>query len=161
MSWKEASLIAVLAFAACSGGGASGGLPPMAPQFAPPVASQGSAAQIAPHSTPQRSSHMRASSASAASISLTGTVVGQISGGFTLYSKGCGNVHVMTSSRPPVGSTVKVTGTGSCASSIDASSVNSSSGGGSGPNHVLTEDYLGKPYGTTSISWSSAAPHVT
>jgi hypothetical protein len=71
------------------------------------------------------------------------------------------------------GSQVKVTGLGSAATSVLAQSIVISAPSpspGASPTatpapisstHVLTEDYLGAPYGTTSITWSSAAPYLS
>ncbi len=106
------ALILVLSssVAACSGV-SSGSIPP-------PTATartQTSAATVQPDS---------------ASITRAGTIEAMISGGFTLSSSGCGYVHVFLSSStqmsgpsPAVHETASVTGTGSCATSINASSV--------------------------------------
>lgn len=99
-------------------------------------------------------------------IALTGSIASTYAGGFTLSSSGCGNVHVATNSSTSItgttspGTKVNVKGTGSCATSIVATAVTPIAGAIS-TKHVLTEDYLGSPFGTSSVSWSAAAPYLT
>lgn len=106
-------------------------------------------------------------------LTVTGSVVGLFSGGFTLKTtSGCsggGDLHIYTSSstsysgsKPTTGMTAKVYGQGSC-TALAAATVTTDSGGASSsiPTHLLTADYLGKPSGTTAISWSSAAPYLS
>lgn len=55
---------------------------------------------------------------------------------------------------------------GSCSTSITAASIALAAAPSATPlpiaqKHLLTADYLGSPYGTNSISWSSAAPYLT
>lgn len=66
------------------------------------------------------------------------------------------------------GATVKVTGTGSMSSILAQSIVVTTptpaptpTPGPIAQKHLLTADYLGAPYGTTSIAWSQAAPYLT
>ena len=68
--------------------------------------------------------------ASAPSIQLSGSIAATYSGGFTLVNSSCGHIHVavekstkLSGPAPAVGKTAKVVGTGSCATSITASSV--------------------------------------
>ena len=69
-----------------------------------------------------------------------------------------------------VGASVKITGLGARNEAILAESivVTAPSNGSPTPTpgpilqkHLLTADYLGAPYGTTSIAWSAAAPYLT
>ncbi|HTU80823.1 MAG TPA: hypothetical protein VMF61_01760 [Candidatus Acidoferrales bacterium] len=105
--------------------------------------------------------------ASATPVTLKGTITAVYAGGFTLDSSGCGNVHVGTSASTTlsgpalaVNRTASVSGNGSCDSAV-AKSVSTSGSSGSSQTHVLTEDYLGKPNGSTSVSWSQAAQYLT
>ena len=68
------------------------------------------------------------------------------------------------------GSVVKVTGVGSRSEALLAQSIVVSRSTAVNPTptpgpisqkHLLTADYLGTPYGTTSIAWSQAAPYLT
>ncbi len=105
-------------------------------------------------------------------LTVTGPVVGLFSDGFTIQTtSGCpggGRLHIYThpdttysGPHPRVGTTTKVYGQGSC-TALSAITVTTGSGtSGTAQRHLLTADYLGKPYGTTSISWSSAAPYLT
>jgi hypothetical protein len=63
-----------------------------------------------------------------------------------------------------VGVYSKAYGKGSCTSAVAAITVTTeatSTTSSSVPRHVLTADYLGYPYGSTSVAWSSAAPYLT
>ena len=161
MRFKNKNTLTLLVACALAACGRSGG------SLVPPV--QGDAvAAPAPIAVGQGTRVEHAASTTSAPVSLTGTVQGVYSGGFTLYASGCGNVHVATtsstqmSSTPSKGQQVAVKGSGSCSTSVVASVVTTGGGGsGSATAHLLTEDYLGKPYGTTSISWSQAAPYLS
>lgn len=66
------------------------------------------------------------------------------------------------------GASVKVTGTGTMSSILAQSIVVTTptpaptpTPGPIAQKHLLTADYLGAPYGTTSIAWSEAAPYLT
>jgi hypothetical protein len=101
---------------------------------------------------------------SAPSISLTGPVVGKITGGFTISSANCGYEHVYVTAStkgaiPAVGQTASVTGNGACTTYVTAVSIVTQAA--YVPHHVLTADYLGAPWGTSSVSFSSAAAHLT
>lgn len=108
-------------------------------------------------------------SAVPSSMSLSGTVANIYAdgSGFTMNSSSCGSIHVYKTSSTSgnvssVGQQTSVNGSGSCLTYIAASSIGSgSSGTTSVPKHVLTSDFLGKPWGTTSVAWSSAAPYLT
>lgn len=105
-------------------------------------------------------------------LTVNGTIVGLFSGGFTLDtgSSECYKLHVYLESYTTssggsiaVNQPAKVYGQGSC-TAIAANTI-TIGGGTSGTNgvqtHLLTADYLGRPYGATSISWSSAAPYLS
>lgn len=108
-------------------------------------------------------------SAAASSMSLSGSIASVYPGGsgFTMNSSSCGSIHVFrtpstSGSVGSAGQRTSVNGSGNCLTYIAASAIGSGSSGTSGvPKHVLTSDFLGKPWGTTSIAWSSAAPYLT
>ena len=115
------------------------------------------------------SSSMTASSviiSAAQAITVSGPVSAKFTDGFTIDSRSCGYLHVYVSSStggsiPAVGANATVQGKGACTTYVTASSVSSTSAAPSSMRHVLTADYLGAPYGTTSIAWSAAAPYLT
>lgn len=100
----------------------------------------------------------------AGQLTVSGTVTAFIKGGFTIDTTSSGYLHIFTNSstvvsgKIAVGQKVTVTGVGSVSTSVTASSVSAS--GSYGPTHVITADYLGTPWGTSSIAWSSAAPYL-
>lgn len=164
MRLTKTALAAVLAACAtaCSGGGNNAFTPPSAEQQVLPTAGT----QFAP----------------AATASTLPTVTGVINyvttGHFTFQvTSGCfsdhGNLNVYTTSSttfsggsPKVGLTATVAvSSGSCTTKLFAQTV-TLTGGTSGTSstaqkHLLTADYLGSPYGTTKISWSTAASHLS
>ncbi|MBV8148642.1 MAG: hypothetical protein JO092_06100 [Candidatus Eremiobacteraeota bacterium] len=103
-------------------------------------------------------------------ITVQGPIVNVFQQGFTIQTgsscPGGGKLHVYTNSstvltgaRPAVGEDATASGPGSCSSSVQASAV-TTSGSVHAQTHLLTADYLGAPYGTSSISWASAAPYL-
>lgn len=117
-----------------------------------------------------------------ASITLSGTALGGPSYGFNLNpsatsSSGYSSVPIVMNSTTVVGggtlatgAAVKVVGTGSQKTGIVAQEVVVSqrtlahptpTPGPISQTHLLSADYLGAPYGTTSIAWSAAAPYLT
>jgi len=139
-----------LCVVSCSGGANSGSITPPTAAVQP----QTSAATVQPDS---------------ATVAYTGTITGMISGGFTLSSSGCGNFHVYVSSstsmsgpKPAVHDTASVTGTGSCATSIKASSVKVSGSTGSSGTVVsggCTLFPAGDPTYNRNISTASIDPN--
>jgi hypothetical protein len=105
------------------------------------------------------------------SMNLSGTVDSVFTGGFTIDKTTCGSLHVFVTSStsgstPSAGHTATVGGTGSCSTYLLASSINGATSGGGGsdpsvPNHVLTSDYLGAPWGTTRVAYSTAAKYLS
>ncbi len=111
--------------------------------------------------------------------SVYGYIRSMSSGHFTIsVNSGCGadhgylNIYPTTSTTytnglPKLYNYVEVVGaTGSCSTSITAASVAIAAAPSATPppiaqKHVLTADYLGSPFGTNSISWSSAAKYLT
>jgi hypothetical protein len=121
------------------------------------------------------------SPAAPTSVTLTGTASSSTAYGF-LANAGSSylsvpvvmnKVTIVAGSSLVAGATIKVTGTGSLGNAVLASSIVVSTPspppgtiatptpGPISQKHVLTYDVLGTPYGTTSISWSSAAPYLT
>ena len=121
------------------------------------------------------------SSSAPASITLSGTAVAATSYGFTLSpsatsSSGYSSVPIVMNSSTivgggtlSVGATVKVVGTGSQRTGIVAQQIVVSqrtlahptpTPGPISQTHVMTADYLGAPYGTTSVSPSKAKPYL-
>jgi hypothetical protein len=105
-------------------------------------------------------------------VTVQGQIVALIAKGFVIQTgsscPGGGKLNVFTSSStvrngpgPAVGLNASASGQGSCTSAIAASTVTTSAPKSSAQAHVLTADYLGAPNGTSSISWSSAAPYLT
>jgi hypothetical protein len=159
------AVLLTVGITSCSGGGGN-----LMPQTTP----QTTAGQ--PPSTSQQLSGKSASSMSpntaSTYLTVTGSVVGFFSGGFTIKTtSGCsggGDLHIYIQSnttyygsKPTVGVATKVYGQGSCTALAAITVTTSTAGTYSVPKHVLTADYLGKPYGTTSIAYSSAAPYLT
>lgn len=109
----------------------------------------------------------RVTTSAAPPLTLSGTVAGKITDGFTIDSVSCGYLHVYvtssTGSIPAVGAKVTVRGNGACSTYATASSIGSSGvpSPSTSMHHVTTADYLGPPYGTTSVSWSQAAQYLT
>ncbi|HKE36876.1 MAG TPA: hypothetical protein VKB39_05570 [Candidatus Baltobacteraceae bacterium] len=148
---------------ACSGGGSGTITPPVNQQVPPATGSTGT--QFAP--------------ATSSLPTVTGVINYTAADHFTFkVSSGCfsdhGYLNVYTTSSttfsggsPKVGETATVAvSSGSCTTKLYAQSV-TLTGGSSGTSgtaaqrHLLTADYLGSPYGTTKIAWSTAAPHLT
>jgi hypothetical protein len=120
-------------------------------------------------------------SAAPGSITVSGVANAATSFGFTVNAGSSYsavpvvmNAKTIVGGSPLVtGSTVKVTGTGTegegiLAASIVVSAPTPAPGTTPSPTpapisqkHLLTEDYLGSPWGTTSIAWSAAAPYIT
>ncbi|HET9029673.1 MAG TPA: hypothetical protein VFN49_05805, partial [Candidatus Aquilonibacter sp.] len=114
------------------------------------------------------------------SVTMTGSVAGLTTYGFILYSATYGHVPILVSSATSgtisTGTNVSVSGTGQTSVAVLAHSVTTSGSTTSPtaaptsapiapattgiPRHVLTGDYLGSPWGTTSVSPSRAAPYV-
>jgi hypothetical protein len=106
-----------------------------------------------------------------ATVTDSGTVAAMIKGGFTLWSSNCGYVHVFVTSStkmsgpaPTVHSTASVTGAGSCATSINASSVSVKVAGASGAgapvvSGTCTMFPAGDPTYNRNISTASIDPH--
>lgn len=122
-------------------------------------------------------SYVTFSTSTPASITVSGVAQAATSYGFTLNA-GSSNpsvpivmngVTVVGGAPLTTGSTVKVEGTGALGTSILAQQIVVSAPvvpatptpSPIAQKHVLTADYLGSPYGTTSISWSAAAPYLT
>jgi hypothetical protein len=155
MRLTQYTLTAVLAvgIASCSGGGSP--LNPATPQYPSPI-----------------SGTMHPNTTNPQYLTVNGTIVGLFSGGFTLDtgSSQCYKLHIYLESYTSIsggkiatGEAAKVYGQGSC-TAIAANTITIGSGtstSSSVQKHLLTADYLGYPYGTTSISWSSAAPYLT
>lgn len=166
MRLTQYTLTAVLAvgFASCSGGGTP--LNPTTPQY--PNVQQPISGQSA---TPQRGT-MHSNTTNPQYMTLNGTIVGLFSGGFTLDTGAseCYKLHIYLESNTTTtggsiatGQTAKVYGQGSC-TAIAASTItigSGSSNNSSVQSHLLTTDYLGYPYGTSSIAWSTAAPYLS
>jgi hypothetical protein len=143
------TLILVLSLCAASCSGANSGVAPTA--------------AVQP---PTSASIVRTDSAA---VSETGTIAAMISGGFTLWNSGCGYVHVYVGSSttksgpsPAVHDTASVTGTGSCATSINASSIKVSGASGSSAAVVsggCTLFPAGDLNYNRNISTSSIDPH--
>src|SRR5579862_716691 len=114
------------------------------------------------------------------SVTVTGVATSPTSYGFTANAGSTYpsvpivmNKNTIVGGSPLVtGSTVKISGTGAQSETVLASSIVVSTptpGPGSTPaptpapiaqKHVLTEDYLGSPWGTTSVAFSAAAPYL-
>ncbi|HEY1975353.1 MAG TPA: hypothetical protein VGG89_02270 [Candidatus Baltobacteraceae bacterium] len=164
MRLTKCTLTAVLAvgLASCSGGGSP--LNPATPQY--PNAQQPILNQTA---TPARGTmHPNTSSTY---LTLTGDITGLFTGGFVLDtgSSQCYKLHIYTHSNTTIsggklaaGENAKVYGQGSC-TALSATTITIGSGSSTTTvqKHILTADYLGRPYGTTSVSWTSAAPYLT
>ena len=123
------------------------------------------------------------SSAAPTSVDPVGTIIAAKPYGFTLdVSASYPAVPIIVLSNTvigggtlEVGATATVTGVGSNASSITATSIvvvdptpvpspgatPTATPGPIGQTHVLTADYLGGNYGTSKVSWASAAPYLT
>jgi hypothetical protein len=137
-----------LCIASCSGGSSGSIAPPAA------IPSQTSAATLRQANT---------------TVSDSGTIAAMIKGGFTLWSSSCGYVHVFVTSstkmsgpKPAVHATASVSGTGSCATSINASSV--SVAGASGPGAPVVSGACtlfpsGDPTYNRNISTAAIDPH--
>lgn len=121
------------------------------------------------------------------SVSVAGTFLGTVRYGIEVRATQTGSVVPVMISRstsmgalPAVGSPITVNGTGSVHAAILATSISGSSSSTATappaatpdavvpqtatagvPKHVLTADYLGAPFGTTSISGSRAAPYLS
>jgi hypothetical protein len=111
-------------------------------------------------------------------VTMSGTYENATSYGFVLKTTGgAGSVPVITSSSTKLtgalsqGATISVTGDGN-GSAILATSVTSGTSGASSTStgsatstteqkHVVTADYFESPWGTTSVSASSAAPYLS
>ncbi len=112
--------------------------------------------------------------------SATGTATSATSYGFTLAAGSAASVPIVMNGATIVGGSplvtgaqVRITGTGSpnaaiLASSIVVSAPSPSPGASPTPTpppisttHVLTADYLGAPWGTTSVAWQAAAAYLT
>jgi hypothetical protein len=116
------------------------------------------------------------SSSAPASVTVSGTAGPATPYGFTLNAGTTFtavpivmNAQTVVGGAPlTTGSTVKVTGVGALSSSIVAQQIVVSAPvvpatptpGPIAQKHVVTADYLGSPYGTTSITWSAAAPYL-
>jgi hypothetical protein len=166
MRLTQYTLTAVLAvgFASCSGGGTP--LSPAMPQYPnaqQPVSGQ-SATPLSGTMHPNTNPNY---------LTVNGTIVRLLSGGFTLSTSACSaDVHIdlesyttISGGKIALNEPAKVYGQGSC-TAIAAHTITIGSSSGSSdtsgvPTHLLTADYLGKPYGTTAISWSSAAPYLS
>ncbi len=124
-----------------------------------------------------------------ASVSMTGTFLGFVRYGAQVRETATGSTIPVMISRttsinatPAVGSTVTVTGVGSAHAAILATKIASATAASSTPApatgsvdtpsiattstagvplHVLTADYLGTPFGTTSVSAAKAAPYLS
>ncbi len=111
------------------------------------------------------------------SVTVSGVAQAATSYGFTLNVSSANpavpivlnNVTVVGGAQLMTGSTVKVTGTGSLGSSVLAQQIVVSAPiiaatptpSPISQTHLLTADYLGSPYGTTSVSWATAARYLT
>lgn len=171
MRLTKTALAAVFAacVTACSGGGTN--------SFAPP------AGQSVLPSNGNPGNGLSSQTLNPATTTSYPTVAGTIdsvtsSSQFTIkVNSGCGADHgylnVYTTSSTPVSggtprsglyATVSVA-SGSCTTKLNAHSVTLTGGSGSSGTtsmkHILTADYLGAPYGTTHVSWSTIAPHLT
>ncbi len=118
-------------------------------------------------------------------VQVSGTYVGATAYGIEIKDSIHGIIPVLEgtgttiSGSPAAGASVSVSGTGSPDSAILATSVSTSgssasptpnpidtpsTGGGTGvisQTHVLTADYFGTPYGSTSVTPSRAAPYLS
>lgn len=147
---------------ACSGGGSNA--------FAPPAGQQQALPTTGYQATP--------ATATSSLPTVTGVINATTTGQFTFaVSSGCfndhGNLNVFTTSSttfsggsPKVGETATVAvSSGSCTTKLFAQAVTLSGGSGTsnttGQTHLLTADYLGAPYGSSKIAWSTAASHLT
>lgn len=117
------------------------------------------------------------SAAAPVSITVSGTATSATSYGFTLNAgTSTPAVPVVMTAQTVVGgsplvagSTVKVTGLGALSSSIIAQQIVVSAPvaaatptpGPISQKHLLTADYLGSPYGTTTVAWSTAAQYLS
>ena len=110
------------------------------------------------------------------SVTDSGTAVAATSYGFTLNDGTNVAVPIVMNAATIVGgaplvagSAVKVTGTGAANASITAQQIVVTAATSPptptpppiSTTHVMTADYLGAPYGTTSIAWSAATPYLT
>lgn len=103
------------------------------------------------------------------SVTLSGTVSGTTTYGFILKTTASGNVPVMLTSATTgsytVGGSATISGVGSgsvavLASSISSSGVTGATASPSVPAHVVTGDYLGTPWGSTTVAPSTAAKYL-
>jgi hypothetical protein len=146
-----------LGVAACSGSpGGSSGLPPEEPSaISNPVTANAS------------------TNAATINITVHGQIVKVVSGGFVIKTTttcpGGGDLDIDTSSStvfsglaPESGYMADVGGLGSCSTSVKAANVDifANSTAATATTHVLTEDYLGSPDGTSSVAWSTAAKYI-
>jgi hypothetical protein len=109
-----------------------------------------------------------------AAVSVEGTVLGATPYGIEIRSSSGSTIPILVSSTTSgtynTGDDVTVEGVGTAAAAVFATSI---SGGGtasttgsttgtssSGPAHLLTGDYLGTPWGSTSVSPSRAAKYL-
>ena len=106
------------------------------------------------------------------SVTVKGTYEGATTYGFEIKDGSYGTIPVMTSTATSlsgtlvVGGAITVEGTGSPNAAILATSVASAGTSATYPStisqtHVVTADYLGSPWGTTTVTASQAAPHLT
>lgn len=110
-----------------------------------------------------------------ANASVTGSVSGLTAYGFILYSTTFGHLPILVSSSTSgtisTGTTVTVSGKGSTSVAILAGSVSTKTTASATPTpiapvtasvplHVLTGDYFGTPWGTTSVAPSRAKPYL-
>ena len=107
----------------------------------------------------------RVTSAPISAMTVSGTVVAKTQGRFTIESASCGYLHVFVTnatagSVPAVGATTNASGSGSCSTYLLASSIGSTSSIVA-PWHVLTADYLGSPWGSNAIAYSTVAHYLT
>jgi hypothetical protein len=166
MRFLHLSLAVTLAVgvAACSGSpGGSAGMPPTEPSA---MSNTGTAGIAASNVTPD---------ATTINITVHGDIVKIVSGGFVIRTTttcpGNGQLDIVTSSStafsglsPAVGYQADIGGVGSCTTSVKAVNVDvvkANTASTTTMTHVLTEDYLGSPDGTSAVSWSTAAKYLT
>lgn len=107
-------------------------------------------------------------------LTFSGSVSGDTTYGFLVKTSAAGTVPVLVDTKsgltslPAAGTAVTVSGIGTLSEAVLARSVSVSSTSTSSSyptsisqTHVLTTDYLGSPWGTTSVSASQAKPYLT
>ena len=133
-------------------------------------------------STSVTAGYVALSASAPSSVTTTGTALAATSYGFTqtaAVSSSSSSIPIVMNASTVVGGAplatgaiVKVTGLGSTSTSVLATSIVVSTPtpppgtvatptpGPIAQKHLVTEDYLGPPDGTTSIAWSAAAPYL-